>query len=38
VIWTFPNGLAVPSGPSELVVWNIGSGTSTYSGYFVYDE
>lgn len=38
VIWTFPYGLIVPSGPAELVVWNIGTATSTFSGYFVYDE
>jgi coproporphyrinogen III oxidase len=38
VIWTFPEGLIVPSGPAELVVWNIGAATSTFSGYFVYDE
>ena len=38
VIWTFPYGLIVPTGPAELVVWNIGSSTSTFSGYFVYDE
>jgi hypothetical protein len=38
VIWTFPEGLIVPSGPAELVVWNIGAATATFSGYFVYDE
>jgi hypothetical protein len=38
VIWTFPNGLVVPTGPAELVAWNIGAATSTFSGYFVYDE
>jgi coproporphyrinogen III oxidase len=38
VIWTFPEGLIVPSGPAEMVVWNIGAATSTFSGYFVYDE
>lgn len=38
VIWTFPYGLVVPSGPSELVVWQIGAATSAFSGYFVYDE
>jgi hypothetical protein len=38
VIWTFPAGLIIPSGPAELVVWNIGASTSTFSGYFVYDE
>lgn len=38
VIWTFPNGIVVPTGPAELVVWNIGSSTSTFSGYFAYDE
>lgn len=38
VIWTFPFGLIVPTGPAEIVVWNIGASTSTFSGYFVYDE
>jgi hypothetical protein len=38
IIWSFPTGLIVPSGPAELVVWNIGASTSTFSGYFVYDE
>jgi len=38
VIWTFPYGLIVPTGPAEVVVWNIGAATSTFSGYFVYDE
>jgi hypothetical protein len=38
IIWTFPFGLIVASGPLELVVWNIGASTSTFSGYFVYDE
>jgi hypothetical protein len=38
VIWTFPLGLIVPTGPAELVVWNIGAATSTFSGYFIYDE
>ena len=38
IIWTFPNGIVVPTGPAELVVWNIGASTSTFSGYFVYDE
>lgn len=38
IVWTFPYGIVVPSGPAELVVWNIGTATSTFSGYFVYDE
>jgi hypothetical protein len=38
VIWTFPAGLIIPSGPAELVLWNIGASTSTFSGYYVYDE
>jgi len=38
VIWSFPVGIVVPTGPAELVVWNIGASTSTFSGYFVYDE
>jgi hypothetical protein len=38
IIWTWQNGLVVPTGPAELVVWNIGASTSTFSGYFVYDE
>ena len=38
IIWTFPFGLIVPTGPAEIVVWNIGASTSTFSGYFVYDE
>jgi hypothetical protein len=38
VIWSFPNGLVVPTGPAEIVVWNIGTSTSTFSGYFVYEE
>lgn len=38
VIWSFPNGLVVPSGPAEMVVWNIGAATSTFAGYFSYDE
>ena len=38
VIWSFPQGLIIPSGPAELVVWNIGAATSTFSGYFSYDE
>jgi hypothetical protein len=38
IIWTFPYGLIVPSGPAEIVVFNIGASTSTFSGYFVYDE
>jgi hypothetical protein len=38
IIWTFPQGLIVPSGPAELVVFNIGASTSTFSGYFSYDE
>lgn len=38
IIWTFPQGLVVPSGPSELVVWQIGAATSVFGGYFTYDE
>lgn len=38
IIWSFPEGLIVPTGPAELVVFNIGTSTSTFSGYFVYDE
>jgi hypothetical protein len=38
IIWTFPYGLTVPSGPAEVVVFNIGAATSTFSGYFCYDE
>lgn len=38
IIWTFPQGLVVPTGPSELVVWNIGTATHTFSGYFIYEE
>lgn len=38
VIWTWPLGLVVPSGPAECVVWNIGASTDTFAGYFVYDE
>lgn len=38
VIWSFPQGLVVPSGPAEMVVWNIGGATSTFAGYFSYDE
>lgn len=38
VIWTFPSGIVVPTGPAELVVWNIGASTSTFSGYFAYEE
>jgi hypothetical protein len=38
IIWTFPLGIVIPSGPNELVAWNIGASTSTFSGYFVYDE
>jgi coproporphyrinogen III oxidase len=38
VIWTFPMGLVVPTGPAELVVWNIGAATCVFGGYFVYEE
>jgi hypothetical protein len=38
IIWTFPYGIVVPTGPAELCIWNIGASTSTFSGYFVYDE
>lgn len=38
IIWSFPLGLVIPTGPAELVVWNIGASTSTFSGYFHYDE
>lgn len=38
VIWSFPQGLVVPSGPAEIVLWNIGASTSTFAGYFTYDE
>lgn len=38
IIWTFPQGLVVPTGPAELVVWNIGAATTVFAGYFVYDE
>jgi hypothetical protein len=38
VIWTYPQGLIVPTGPAELVVWNIGAATSNFSGYLIYDE
>lgn len=37
-VWTWPKGLVVPSGPSEVVIWNIGASTAVFSGYFVYDE
>jgi hypothetical protein len=30
--------LIVPSGPAELVVFQIGAATSNFSGYFIYDE
>jgi hypothetical protein len=38
VIWTYPQGLIVPTGPAELVIWNIGTATSNFSGYLIYDE
>lgn len=38
IIWSFPLGLVIPTGPAELVLWNIGASTSTFSGYFHYDE
>lgn len=38
IIWTYSRGLVVPTGPAELVVWNIGASTSVFGGYFTYDE
>lgn len=38
IVWTYPRGIVIPTGPAELVVWNIGSSTSVFGGYFVYDE
>lgn len=38
VIWTFPQGLVVPTGPAEIVLWNIGASTSVFGGYWVYEE
>jgi hypothetical protein len=38
IVWTFPQGLVIPTGPAELVVHNIGAATSVFAGYFVYDE
>jgi hypothetical protein len=38
IIWTFPQGLVVPTGPAELVVWNIGTAVTVFAGYFCYDE
>lgn len=38
IIWTYPRGLVVPTGPAELVVWNIGAATCVFGGYFSYDE
>lgn len=40
IIWTFPMGLVIPSGPAELVLWEGAQGgtAATFSGYLVYDE
>lgn len=38
IIWTFSRGLVVPTGPAEIVIWNIGASTSVFGGYFSYDE
>lgn len=38
IIWTFPQGLVIPTGPAELVVHNIGAATCVFAGYFCYDE
>jgi len=38
IVWPFPRGLVIPTGPAELVVWNIGASTSVFGGYFTYDE
>ncbi len=38
IVWPFPRGLVVPTGPAELVIWNIGASTSVFGGYFTYDE
>ena len=32
IIWTFPQGIVIPTGPAELVVWNIGAATSVFAG------
>lgn len=38
IVWSYPRGLVIPTGPAELVVWNIGASTSVFGGYFSYDE
>lgn len=38
VIWSFPNGLYIPTGPAEITIHNIGASTSNFSGYIAYDE
>lgn len=39
IIWTFPQGLVVPSGPGELVIWASSlAAACSYGGYFVYEE
>lgn len=38
IIWTYPRGLVIPTGPAEIVVWNIGASTSVFGGYFSYEE
>lgn len=40
IVWTFPQGLVVPGGTAELVLWEIAQGgaAATFSGYFTYDE
>jgi hypothetical protein len=38
IIWTYSRGLVIPTGPAELVVFNIGAATCVFGGYFTYDE
>jgi hypothetical protein len=38
IVWSWGRGLVIPSGPAELVVWNIGASTSVFGGYATYEE
>jgi hypothetical protein len=38
IVWTFQRGIVIPTGPAELVLFNIGASTSVFGGYFSYEE